>query len=89
MEQTSEGPGSIFGAASLTSNLDIGLRHILPVDPFLIAIAAALRSGPFTASRGNTFVQTIPPIRLLANRLIDSAPPRDRLVLAGNGATLV
>ncbi len=34
-------PAATFLAASMTSNLDIGLRHILPIYPFLGVLAAA------------------------------------------------
>jgi hypothetical protein len=34
-------PATIFLAASMTSNLNIGLRHILPIYPFLSVLAAA------------------------------------------------
>ena len=34
-------PAAVFLAASLTSNLNIGIRHILPVYPFLIVLAAS------------------------------------------------
>ncbi len=34
-------PAAIFMAASMTSNLDIGIRHILPLYPFLIVLVAA------------------------------------------------
>jgi len=34
-------PAAIFFAAAINSKLDIGLRHILPVYPFLIVLAAA------------------------------------------------
>jgi hypothetical protein len=34
-------PAGVFLAASMTSNLNIGVRHILPIYPFLIALAAA------------------------------------------------
>jgi tetratricopeptide (TPR) repeat protein len=34
-------PAAVFFAASMTSGLDIGLRHILPFYPFLIVLAAA------------------------------------------------
>ena len=34
-------PATVFLAASMTSNLNIGLRHILPIFPFLSVLAAA------------------------------------------------
>jgi len=34
-------PATVFLAASMTSNLNIGLRHILPIYPFLSVLAAA------------------------------------------------
>jgi tetratricopeptide (TPR) repeat protein len=34
-------PAAVFFAASMTSGLDIGLRHILPIYPFLTVLAAA------------------------------------------------
>lgn len=34
-------PATVFLAASMTSNLNIGVRHILPVYPFLCVLAAA------------------------------------------------
>ena len=34
-------PAAVFLAASMTSNLNIGLRHILPIYPFLSVLAAA------------------------------------------------
>ena len=34
-------PATVFLAASMTSNLNIGLRHILPIYPFLAVLAAA------------------------------------------------
>ena len=38
-------PPALYFAVSLTSGLDIGIRHILPVYPFLIVIAAAAAWG--------------------------------------------
>ena len=33
-------PAAVFLAASMTSNLNIGIRHVLPIYPFLIILAA-------------------------------------------------
>jgi hypothetical protein len=45
-------PPLIFFAAAMASKLDIGLRHILPVYPFLIVLAAA---GAWSVARQSRF----------------------------------
>ena len=49
-------PAFVFLAASMSSNLNIGLRHILPVYPFLMIWAAAGAWGLAKASRAGRLV---------------------------------
>ncbi len=45
-------PAAVFLVASMTSNLNIGIRHILPVYPFLIILMAAGAWNVATTHRG-------------------------------------
>ncbi len=52
-------PPLVYFAISLTSRMDIGLRHILPIFPFLIVLAAAGAWGLILQSRGWAYVVAV------------------------------